>query len=117
MLVDTNQRETSTTLFGHRIPAPICFAPVGINEIYHPQGELAVAKAAAELGLPYSLSTAGSRGIEDVARANGGRDEMTGKIEGGGPRFFQLYMPHDDELTLSLLNRAWVRTSSNRQIN
>lgn len=108
MLVDTNQRETSTTLFGHKIPAPICFAPIGISEIYHPQGELPVAKIASELGLPYCLSTAGSRGIEDVAKASGGQDKLTGRVEGGGVRFFQLYMPHDDELTLSLLNRAWV---------
>ncbi|OZJ05611.1 hypothetical protein BZG36_01466 [Bifiguratus adelaidae] len=58
--------------------------------------ELPVAKVAAELNLPYCLSTAGSQPIEDVAKANG-----------SGPRFYQLYMPHDDELTLSLLNRAW----------
>jgi isopentenyl diphosphate isomerase/L-lactate dehydrogenase-like FMN-dependent dehydrogenase len=101
MLVDTNKRDTSTTLFGHRVPAPIGFAPVGINKIYHPQGELPVAKVAGELGLPYCLSTAGSQPIEDVAKAN---DELAG--DKGGLRFFQLYMPHDDELTRSLLTRA-----------
>ena len=51
---------------------------------------------AGELNLPYCLSTAGSSAIEDVGKANG-----------QGPRFFQLYMPHDDELTVSLLTRAW----------
>jgi isopentenyl diphosphate isomerase/L-lactate dehydrogenase-like FMN-dependent dehydrogenase len=95
MLVDTNERDTSATIFGHRVPAPIGFAPIGINKIYHPQGELPVAKVAGELGLPYCLSTAGSQPIEDVGHANG-----------DGPRFFQLYMPHDDELTKSLLQRA-----------
>lgn len=45
--------------------------------------------------MPYCLSTAGSQPIEDVGAANG-----------DGPRFFQLYMPHDDELTVSLLKRA-----------
>lgn len=36
MLVDTTARDTTTTLFGHKISAPICFAPIGINKIYHP---------------------------------------------------------------------------------
>ena len=40
------------TIFGHRIPAPIMFAPIGINKLYHPLGELVPAKIAGELGLP-----------------------------------------------------------------
>ncbi|CAL8584170.1 hypothetical protein XPA_009775 [Xanthoria parietina] len=133
-LVDTNLRDTSTTIFGHKgfpsplslllihliialcfqafraflgaqlplltfysltVSAPIGFAPIGINKIYHPAGEIPVATVAQELNLPYCLSTAGSSPIEAVAAAN--RE---------GPRFFQLYMPHDDELTISLLTRA-----------
>ncbi|GFZ48820.1 hypothetical protein JCM24511_06569 [Saitozyma sp. JCM 24511] len=101
MLVDTTARDTTTELFGHKIAAPICFAPIGINKasyihIYHPLGELNAAKVAGELNLPYMLSTAGSQPIEDVAKANG-----------AGPRFFQLYCPHDEELEDSLLQRAW----------
>jgi isopentenyl diphosphate isomerase/L-lactate dehydrogenase-like FMN-dependent dehydrogenase len=96
MLVDTNKRDTSTTIFGHKVPAPIGFAPIGINKIYHPDGELPVAKVAGELGLPYALSTAGSQPIEDVGKANGE----------GNFRIFQLYMGHDDDLTISLLKRA-----------
>lgn len=95
-LVDTNQRDTTTEIFGHKVSAPIGFAPIGINKIYNPSAEVPVAKVAGELNLPYCLSTAGSTAIEKVGQANG-----------AGPRFFQLYMPHDDELTLSLLNRAW----------
>jgi isopentenyl diphosphate isomerase/L-lactate dehydrogenase-like FMN-dependent dehydrogenase len=95
-LVDTNIRTTSTDIFGHKVSAPIGIAPIGINKIYHPRGELPVATVAKELNIPYCLSTAGSYPIEDVAKANG-----------EGPRFFQLYMPHDDELTISLLKRAW----------
>ena len=95
-LVDTNLRDTSTEIFGHKVSAPIGFAPIGINKIYHPQGEIPVAKVAKELNLPYALSTAGSTPIEAVAEANG-----------HGPRFYQLYMPHDDELTISLLKRAY----------
>lgn len=78
------------------VSAPIGFAPIGINVIYNPLGELPVAKVAKELNLPYALSTAGSNPIEKVAEANG-----------EGPRFYQLYMPHDDELTVSLLTRAF----------
>jgi len=95
MLVDTNKRDTATTIFGHKVAAPIGFAPVGINRIYNPGAEVPVAKVAGELNLPYCLSTAGSSPIEDVGKANG-----------DGPRFFQLYLPHDDELTISLLKRA-----------
>jgi len=95
MLVDTNKRDTSWEIWGHKTSAPIGFSPIGINKIYNPLGELPVAKVAKELNLPYCLSTAGSQPIEDVGAANG-----------EGPRFFQLYMPHDDELTISLLRRA-----------
>jgi isopentenyl diphosphate isomerase/L-lactate dehydrogenase-like FMN-dependent dehydrogenase len=95
-LVDTYYRSTRTTIFGHDVVAPIGFAPVGINKIYHPEGEIPVATVAGQLNLPYALSTAGSQPIEDVGKANG-----------DGPRFYQLYMPHDDELTVSLLKRAW----------
>ncbi|ORY11084.1 hypothetical protein BCR34DRAFT_624930 [Clohesyomyces aquaticus] len=78
----------------HNVSAPIGFAPIGINKIYHPLGELPVATVAGDLNLPYYLSTARSQPIEDVAIAN------DSKAEGGnGLRFFQLYMPHDDELT------------------
>ncbi|KAF6815329.1 FMN-dependent dehydrogenase [Colletotrichum sojae] len=112
-LVDTNERSTRTTIFGQEVSAPFGIAPVGINKIYHPQGELPVAKVAGELGIPYSLSTAGSCSIEDVARAHdAGLRSRTGDQSAeeikvpSGPRFFQLYMPHDDELTVSLLKRA-----------
>jgi isopentenyl diphosphate isomerase/L-lactate dehydrogenase-like FMN-dependent dehydrogenase len=106
MAIDTNERDTATTIFGHKVPAPIGFAPIGINKIYNPAGEIPVARVAGELGLPYCLSTAGSQPIEDVASAN---DALcSGKNgENKGVRFFQLYMPHDDELTRSLLTRAY----------
>ncbi|KAB8346213.1 hypothetical protein FH972_023258 [Carpinus fangiana] len=97
MLLDTNKRDMVTEIFGHKVNAPIGFAPIGINKIYNPAGELPVAKVAGELNLPYCLSTAGSQPIEDVAEANGD----------GSPRFFQLYLPHDDELAVSLLEQAY----------
>ncbi|PMD48123.1 FMN-dependent alpha-hydroxy acid dehydrogenase [Hyaloscypha variabilis F] len=94
-LVDTNTRDTAMEIFGHKIAAPVGFAPIGINRIYHPTGEISVAKVAQELNLVYSLSSAGSYSIEDVGKANG-----------NGPRFFQLYQSHDEELCISMLERA-----------
>lgn len=96
MLTDTNVRDTATEIFGHKVSAPIGFAPVGINRIYHPTGELSVAKVAHELNLPYCLSSAGSYSIEDVGEANGEN----------GCRFFQLYQSPDDEQALNMLERA-----------
>ncbi|KAK4942776.1 hypothetical protein LTR10_017536 [Elasticomyces elasticus] len=110
--IDVNERDTTTTLFGHKVSAPIGFAPVGINKIYHPKGEIPVAKVAGELRLPYGLSTAGSCTIEDVAASNdaGRESEAAVKVEGADNdspvRFFQLYLPHDDELAVSILKRA-----------
>ena len=96
MLVDTTKRDTATEIFRHKVSAPIGFAPIGINKIYHKNVELPVAQVAKELNLPYCLSTDGSQPIEDVGQASG-----------AGPRLFQLYMPHDNELTISLLKRAY----------
>lgn len=95
MLVDTDHRDTATTIFGHKVAAPIGFAPIGINRIYHPTGELSPAKVAKELNLAYCLSSAGSYSIEDVAKANG-----------DGPRFYQLYWSPNDDVTISMLERA-----------
>jgi isopentenyl diphosphate isomerase/L-lactate dehydrogenase-like FMN-dependent dehydrogenase len=46
MLRDTTTRDTTTKLFGHKIDSPVVFAPIGINKIYPPDRELAVAKVA-----------------------------------------------------------------------
>ena len=51
MLVDTNKRDTKHEIFGHKVSAPIGFAPIGINKIYHQHGELPVAKVASFFAL------------------------------------------------------------------
>ncbi|MFF0308198.1 lactate 2-monooxygenase [Streptosporangium sp. NPDC004379] len=96
MLRDASVRDLRTELFGRTYPAPVALAPVGVQSIVHPDGELATARAAASLGVPTVLSTASSHTLEEVAEAAGPE----------GPRWFQLYWPHDDEVTLSLLDRA-----------
>ena len=95
MLRDTTRRRLASTVLGTEMPAPVLAAPVGVLSIVHPDGELAVARAAAELGVPMVLSTASSHTIEEVAEASG-----------EGSRWFQLYWPTEDAVTLSLLRRA-----------
>ncbi|ETN38209.1 uncharacterized protein HMPREF1541_06240 [Cyphellophora europaea CBS 101466] len=90
--------ELATTVLGVRVPFPIAVAPVGVQRIFNPEGELASARAAKKENVPYVMSTASSTSIEDVAEANGD----------GGTRWFQLYWPaeKDNEITASILGRA-----------
>lgn len=93
--------DTHTTVLGQKLSFPLAIAPIGVQRIFHPEGEVAAAKASASLGIPYTLSTASSTSIEEVAGA------MTG-VSDGAPRWFQLYWPsreHDD-ITVSMLSRA-----------
>jgi lactate 2-monooxygenase len=87
--------DLTTTVLGTRMAAPLLFAPVGVQTLAHPEGDLASARAAAELGLTYVHSTQAAFPMEDVAKANG-----------AGSRWYQLYWPTDDELTVSFLRRA-----------
>jgi lactate 2-monooxygenase len=98
MLRDVSQRDLSVELFGAQLPAPVILGPVGVQGILHPGGELASARAAAALGLPFTLSTAASHSIEDVAQA--------ADTAGNGVRWFQLYWGKNPDLTASMLQRA-----------
>ncbi|WP_090050354.1 lactate 2-monooxygenase [Lentzea fradiae] len=95
MLTNATERHLGVTVLGTELPAPVMLAPVGVQSILHPDGELATARAAAELGLPMVLSTASSHTIEEVAEASG-----------EGPRWYQLYWPNDPDVCASLLERA-----------
>lgn len=63
--------KVSTKALGASHAGPIALAPVGVQRIFNPDGELATAAAAAEEGVPFIMSTASSTSIEDVAKANG----------------------------------------------
>lgn len=94
-------------VLGKKLPCPIACAPVGVQKIMNPEGELATARAAAREKVPFIMSTASSTSIEDVARAS---DEGAATSDGNGKaeRWYQLYWPareHDD-ITISLLDRA-----------
>lgn len=98
MLRDVSQRDLSVELLGEQLPAPVILGPVGVQNILHKDGDLASARAAAALGLPFTLSTASSRSIEEVAAA--------AASAGNGVRWFQLYWGRNPELTASMLQRA-----------
>lgn len=100
-----------TTIFGVKHTSPLIIAPIGVQGIFHADGESATARAAKKLGVPFIMSTASTRSIEELARENG-----------NGHRWYQLYWsvvrlegmlrhlpnnrPKTNEVTLSLLNRA-----------
>lgn len=98
MLVNATVRDVSVELFGKRFPSPLLVAPVGVQNIMHRDAEEATAKAARKLNIPYILSSASTRTIEQVAAASGE----------GGDRWYQLYWPRPqyEDVTASLLSRA-----------
>jgi L-lactate dehydrogenase (cytochrome) len=94
VLRDVSQIDTSTTLLGKRIPMPLVLSPTGFARIADPEGELAVARAADRVGVPFTLSTIGTRSIEEIAAVN------------HGPKWFQLYVFKDRGLVKELVERT-----------
>ncbi|KAG0647755.1 putative lactate 2-monooxygenase [Hyphodiscus hymeniophilus] len=89
--------DLSTEVLGEKHAFPVAVAPVGVQRIFNPEGEVASAAAAGRESVPYIMSTASSTSIEDVAEANG-----------DGVRWYQLYWPANEhnDITISLLSRA-----------
>ena len=86
VLRDISTIDPSTTLFGRSLPFPLVLSPTGFTRIANPQGELAVARAAARAGVPYSLSTLATRSIEEVAAVSDGRQVVPGvRVARPGP--------------------------------
>ncbi len=94
-LRDVAERDWSVELLGRKYPVPVYVAPVGVQGIIHPDGELATARACAKLGVPFTLSTVASYTIEQVAEAMG-----------DAPRWFQLYWSRNHEVAGSFVRRA-----------
>ncbi|OJJ07477.1 hypothetical protein ASPVEDRAFT_142740 [Aspergillus versicolor CBS 583.65] len=96
-LIETNRLPNlKTTLFGQTYDYPVAMAPVGVQKIFHPEGELAAALAAEEEGVTYIVSTASATSMEDIAAVR----------EDG--EWYQLYWPSNEhpEITASLVTRA-----------
>lgn len=86
--------DTSTELFGETLPLPLLIAPCGAQRSFHPEGELAVARAARNRGITQILSTVSSFSVEDVVEAR------------GAPVWFQLYTSPVWDETLARVRRA-----------
>lgn len=95
MLRDVSVRDTSTELFGVKIPSPILTCPIGVLEMIDDEADKAVGKATANLGLPMIMSNQASFSMEEIAA------EM-----GDGPRWFQLYWSKSNDLVKSFVQRA-----------
>lgn len=94
VLRDVSNVEISSSLLGRELAYPLVLAPTGFTRIAHPDGELAVARAAKRAGLPYALSTLGTRSIEEVAAV--GSDRL----------WFQVYTWRDRDLVADMVRRA-----------
>ena len=95
MLRDVRSVDVSGSFLGRRAALPVAVAPMAVQALAHPDGELAMAAAAAAAGIPYCLSTTSSRSIEEVAAAIAGAEW-----------WFQLYLVADLGFTRSLVERA-----------
>jgi len=97
MMVGAKRRDLSVELFGMKLPTPLFMAPVGVIGLcgQDGHGDMAVAKAAARIGVPMVASTLTVDPMEDVAAEFGDT-----------PGFFQLYTPTDRELAESFVHRA-----------
>ena len=94
VLRNVDEPDLTTTILGQRAALPFALAPTGFSRMVQHEGELAVARAAARAGIPYTLSTMGTRSIERVAG------------EADGPHWFQLYVWRDRGLAKELIDRA-----------
>jgi L-lactate dehydrogenase (cytochrome) len=94
VLRDVTEVDTSSTLLGKPLAYPLVLAPTGFTRIADAAGELAVARAAQRAGLPYTLSTLGTRSIEEVAAVSSGR------------LWFQVYVWKDRGLVADMVGRA-----------
>jgi L-lactate dehydrogenase (cytochrome)/glycolate oxidase len=95
ILRDVSVVDTSVKMLGQTMSMPIGIAPTGFTRMMQTEGEYAGATAARDAGIPYTLSTMGTRSIEDVAR-----------IAPDGRNWFQLYMWKDRDRSMALVDRA-----------
>jgi 4-hydroxymandelate oxidase len=93
-MMDVREVDTSITLFGRKWASPLAIAPTGSQRAYHPEGEIAVARAAKKKGKLIMLSTVSSTSIEEVNEAR------------GEPVWFQLYARNHWPSNLTMIKRA-----------
>ena len=94
VMVDVSQLTLSTTLLGQPASLPLAIAPTGLAGLFHRDGEICGARAAAAAGIPFTLSTVSICSIEDVRAAC------------ATPFWFQLYLMRDRGFNAELIARA-----------
>lgn len=95
VLRDVSRVDASVMMLGNTYALPFGISPTGFTRMMHTEGEIAGCTAAADSGIPYVLSTMGTRSIEDVAAA-----------APHGHNWFQLYMWKDRDRSMALVERA-----------
>jgi isopentenyl diphosphate isomerase/L-lactate dehydrogenase-like FMN-dependent dehydrogenase len=95
ILKDVRDVDLSLEVLGKRVSMPLGIAPTGFTRMMHTEGEFAGATAAEEFGIPFALSTMGTRSIEEVAG-----------VAPEGINWFQLYMWKDRDRSMALVERA-----------
>ncbi|MCH9675574.1 MAG: alpha-hydroxy-acid oxidizing protein, partial [Gammaproteobacteria bacterium] len=94
VLRDVSERRIDRAIFGRKSSAPIIIAATGLAALARPGAELLLAKVAKAHDIPFTLSTAASCSIEDIAGVDPER------------RWFQLYVFKNREVTRDLMRRA-----------
>ena len=92
--IDVSQRDTTMEMLGKTVTMPVALAPTGLTGMQHADGEILAAKAAADFGVPFTLSTMSICSIEDVA------------ANSDAPFWFQLYVMRDRDFIKRLVERA-----------
>ncbi|WP_204602225.1 alpha-hydroxy acid oxidase [Paremcibacter congregatus] len=94
VLRDVGEIDLSTTVQGQAVDLPVLLSPTGQTRMFHPDGERAVARAAAQAGTIYALSSVSSTSIEETAQAS------------DGPKWFQIYVWRDREVIKEFIARS-----------
>jgi isopentenyl diphosphate isomerase/L-lactate dehydrogenase-like FMN-dependent dehydrogenase len=95
MMRDVSVRSLRRSVLGLDLDAPVLLAPIGVQTLAHPDGELASARAAASLGIPFVASSAATYTMEQIAA----------EVD-DAPRWYQLYWPRSREICASFVKRA-----------
>jgi isopentenyl diphosphate isomerase/L-lactate dehydrogenase-like FMN-dependent dehydrogenase len=94
LLTGVSKVDLTTTVLKQRIALPVMLAPVSVQRLFHPQGALAAARAAAAAGTVFGVSSSACNSVEEIAAAS------------KGPKWFQLYVPKDRTVARKLVERA-----------
>ncbi|MGH3264974.1 MAG: alpha-hydroxy acid oxidase [Trebonia sp.] len=96
VLAGVASADTSAALLGGSLPVPLLLGPAGYTRMVHPDGEIGAARSALRHGLPYTLSTMASTGIEELRSAVGPEGDL----------WFQLYLTRDRAQASDLVTRV-----------